>query len=83
MSVDSSPVSRLTRILRCTCGLELALPPGIIRLLIETGLLGFAAWAWFDLGIKPFAWIFLITLVLHYIASYDRIIWLWGRTFRS
>ena len=49
---------------------------GIVRLLIEFGLFGFAVWAWFDLGFYPLNWIFLALLVGHYSSSYDRIIWL-------
>ena len=50
--------------------------PGFLRLVIEIGLLGFAAWAWFDLGFQPVAWTFLIVLVVHYLVSYDRVWWL-------
>ena len=50
--------------------------PGIIRLLIEFGLFGFAAWAWFDLGFGWLAWTFTGLLLVHYITSYDRILWL-------
>lgn len=50
--------------------------PGPVRLLIELGLFGFAAWAWFDLGFLLLAWVFLGLLLGHYISSYDRILWL-------
>ena len=50
--------------------------PGIIRLLIELSLFGFAVWALFHLDYKTGAFIFGGVLILHYIISYDRINWL-------
>ena len=50
--------------------------PGILRLTIELVIFGFAAWAIFDIGYQNLAWIFGIGVAIHYIVSYDRIVWL-------
>jgi hypothetical protein len=49
---------------------------GILRLVFELIFFGFATWALFDGQYIMFAWIFGIVIILHYITSYDRIIWL-------
>jgi hypothetical protein len=50
--------------------------PGILRLLLELLLFGFAAWCLYDAGLVLLANIFGIIVLVHYIISYDRIIWL-------
>lgn len=50
--------------------------PGIIRLLFELGIFAFAAWALFDAGFITPAWILGIVAILHYISSYNRILWM-------
>lgn len=50
--------------------------PGIIRLAIELSIFALATWALHDLGAARFSWIFGIIVAVHYIFSYDRIIWL-------
>ena len=45
--------------------------PGIVRLLLELMLFGFAAWALYDLSYVTPALI-MTAVVLHYLASYDR-----------
>jgi len=50
--------------------------PGIIRLLLELGLFGAAAWMILDLDYSLIALIFGLTVVIHYIFSFDRITWL-------
>jgi hypothetical protein len=50
--------------------------PGIFRLVIELVIFGLAVWALYDIGYTRFTWILAIIVVLHYIASYDRIRWL-------
>jgi hypothetical protein len=50
--------------------------PGILRLLLELLLFGFAAWCLYDAGLVLLANIFGIVVLVHYIISYDRIIWL-------
>lgn len=49
---------------------------GFVRLLVEFFVFGVAAFALFDLQMGAYAWVFIIVLVLHYILSYDRVIWL-------
>ena len=46
--------------------------PGIVRLLLELGLFGFAAWALYDLGHPVLSSIIAVTVIIHYIVSYDR-----------
>ncbi len=50
--------------------------PGILRLLLELLLFGSAAWCLYDAGLVLLANIFGIVVLVHYIISYDRIIWL-------
>ena len=50
--------------------------PGIIRLLLELVIFGFAAWALYDAGQSAIALIFGLLVLLHYLVSYDRITWL-------
>jgi len=47
---------------------------GIIRLLIEALFFGSALWMLKDMGADTFFWFMLVILLLHYVASYDRII---------
>jgi hypothetical protein len=49
---------------------------GVVRLLIEILYFGFASWTLFDSGAFTTGWIFTGITLLHYIISYDRIIWL-------
>ena len=50
--------------------------PGIIRLLLELGLFVTATWMLFDLVFLKLGWIFGGIVILHYMMSYDRVIWL-------
>ena len=50
--------------------------PGIIRLLLELSLFAAATWMMRDLDYSPAWWIFSTITLLHYIISYDRVIWL-------
>jgi len=50
--------------------------PGIVRLLLELGLFGAAAWMLLDLDYSTIALIFGSTVVVHYFISFDRISWL-------
>ena len=50
--------------------------PGIIRLLLELGLFGAAAWMMLDLDYSWIALIFGSAVVIHYFLSFDRIAWL-------
>ena len=50
--------------------------PGILRLLLELGLFGLAAWMLLDLDYSLLALILGLTVIIHYIFSFDRITWL-------
>jgi len=50
--------------------------PGILRLVFELVLFAFAIWALFDSKFTTLAWIFGITTFLHYVSSYDRVLWM-------
>lgn len=50
--------------------------PGIVRLILELSMFGFGIWATFDLGYTTFAIVFGTATILHYVISYDRILWL-------
>ncbi|WP_425237747.1 YrdB family protein [Ulvibacterium sp.] len=53
--------------------------PGIFRLLIELGFFGFALWALYDMGWSKQSLILAIVVLVHYIFSYDRVLWLLGK----
>jgi len=53
--------------------------PGIIRLLLELGVFSFGAWAIYDIGLHELSLTFSIIVLLHYLISYDRILWLLAR----
>lgn len=53
--------------------------PGTVRLLIEIAILTFASWALYDLGFVRLGVVFGILITIHYLLSYDRIIWLMSR----
>ncbi len=50
--------------------------PGIIRLAIELAFFAFATWSLNDMGFHKASLALGIIVVLHYMVSYDRIIWL-------
>mgnify|MGYP002725534008 CR=1 FL=1 len=50
--------------------------PGIVRLAIELLLFAFAAWTIYQMGYASLCWIFIFIITVHYILSYDRIMWL-------
>ena len=50
--------------------------PGIIRLLLELGLFGVAAWMLLDLDYTLIALILGLTVVIHYFVSFERMAWL-------
>ena len=50
--------------------------PGVVRLLLELGLFGAAAWMLLDLDYSTIALIFGSAVVIHYFISFDRISWL-------
>ena len=53
--------------------------PGIIRLFIELLIFTTATWSFINSGFKILGWVFAIIVLLHYVISYDRIIWLLKR----
>ena len=57
-------------------GAPLVRVPGIVRLLIELGIFGFAIWGLFDAGAITTVQIFGGITLLHYITSYDLVLWL-------
>jgi len=50
--------------------------PGALRLLLELAFFAFAVWALFQAGFNSLAWGFAVVVALHYIISYDRILWM-------
>lgn len=50
--------------------------PGIIRLAIELAIFALATWTLHDVGYTRLSWIFGVIVAIHYIISYDRIMWL-------
>jgi hypothetical protein len=50
--------------------------PGLVRLVFELALFTFATWALYQVGFVTFAWIFGVVAAVHYLTSYDRILWL-------
>jgi hypothetical protein len=50
--------------------------PGLIRLMLELVLFGAATWMILDLGFLLVGKIYGGIVILHYIVSYDRVIWL-------
>ena len=50
--------------------------PGIIRLILELSLFTLATWMLRDLGYSKLWWIFGGIVLIHYVLSYDRVLWL-------
>ena len=50
--------------------------PGVLRLALELGIFAFAAWALYQSGFTRTSWALGIIVALHYLTSYDRILWL-------
>ncbi len=50
--------------------------PGILRLMLELAVFVLATWALYDVGVTKLSWILGIAIIIHYLASYDRILWL-------
>jgi len=53
--------------------------PGIVRLLLELAFFAFATWCLKELEFTKASIIFGIIVIIHYIVSYDRIVWLIAR----
>jgi hypothetical protein len=50
--------------------------PGMVRLALELALFAFATWALYDAGYMRLGAIFGVVVLVHYVISYDRILWL-------
>ncbi len=53
--------------------------PGILRLFLEFAIFSLGIWCLFSAGQPTWGWILGILVILHYVTSYDRIIWLLKR----
>jgi hypothetical protein len=60
-------------------GVAPVITPGLIRLAIELSIFVFATWSLHDMGFYKASAAFGIIALLHYLVSYDRIIWLISR----
>ena len=50
--------------------------PGMLRLAFELAMFAFAVWALYDAQLPTYAWILGVAVAVHYISSYDRILWM-------
>ena len=50
--------------------------PGIVLLVLELAFFAAAAWGLFDAGQQTLGLILAVAVLLHYVLSYDRVIWL-------
>ena len=52
---------------------------GIVRLIMELLILNFGAWCFSELGYLRLGSVMAMVIGIHYILSYDRILWLFSR----
>jgi hypothetical protein len=50
--------------------------PGLLRLGLELAYFGFATWALYDTGAIVWSSLLGLAVIVHYLVSYDRILWL-------
>lgn len=50
--------------------------PGIIRLMLELMIFAFSIWCLYDLDLSKASLSLMILVIVHYIISYDRVMWL-------
>jgi hypothetical protein len=50
--------------------------PGMLRLALELAVFAFATWALYHVGATKLSWTLGIIVTIHYLVSYDRILWL-------
>ena len=50
--------------------------PGALRLLLELAVFGFAIWSLFNIGARTPAIVLATIILLHYLVSYERVLWL-------
>jgi hypothetical protein len=48
----------------------------MLRLALELAVFAFATWALYEVGAIELSWTLGIVVTIHYLASYDRILWL-------
>jgi len=53
--------------------------PGLLRLAIELGFFSFAAWTLYTIDALRLSGLLSVAVVVHYVASYDRVRWLMAR----
>lgn len=53
--------------------------PGLVRLVIEIGIFSVTVWALYDIGYTKFSFILMVAVLIHYVVSYERIMWLLDR----
>lgn len=49
---------------------------GIVRLMLELAFFVTATWSLFATGLTALGWIYGIAVLIHYVISYDRVMWL-------
>ena len=52
---------------------------GAVRLVIELGIFSIAAWALYDIGHIQYSLILVLVVAIHYLVSYERVMWLLAR----
>jgi hypothetical protein len=50
--------------------------PGSIRLILEFVFFAAATWSLYATGATTYGWIYGIVVLIHYVVSYDRVLWL-------
>lgn len=53
--------------------------PGILRLMLEASVFGFAVWGLVESDMVVLAWVYGLLILAHYFLSFDRIKWLMRR----
>ena len=50
--------------------------PGLLRLTLELGFFAAATWSLFAAGTAKLGWIYAAAVLVHYVVSHDRVLWL-------
>ena len=50
--------------------------PGILRLILELAFFAAAAWSIIAVGTATMGWVYAVAVIVHYIVSVDRVLWL-------
>jgi hypothetical protein len=50
--------------------------PGMLRLILELAYFAAAAWSFFAVGAATVGWIYVTAVIVHYLVSIDRVLWL-------